>query len=309
MRALVAGGAGFIGSHLCEHLLEKGYEVHALDNLVTGSKANLSQLLKSQKFKFIQQDLTQKLNLTDKYDEIYNLASPASPADFAKMPIFILDTAYGHKQLLELATEQSIPILYASTSEVYGDPLEHPQTESYWGNVNPIGPRGCYDEAKRFGEALTMAYLRSKKTKTRIIRIFNTYGPRMRPDDGRIIPNFFMQALQKKSLTIYGDGSQTRSFCFVSDMVAGMHALIKSEVTSPVNIGNPVERSVLEIADEVNRLTGNPTAHTFLPLPEDDPKRRWPNIEKARSELGWQPRVSLAEGLSLTRDFFKSCLS
>lgn len=306
MRALVAGGAGFIGSHLCELLISKGYEVHALDSLVTGGKNNLEKLSSSPKFKFLQQDISQKINLTEKYDEIYNLASPASPIDFSKMPIFILDTAYGHRQLLELATEQGARILYASTSEVYGDPLEHPQVESYWGNVNPIGPRGCYDEAKRFGEAMTMAYFRSKQTKVRIIRIFNTYGPRMRPEDGRIIPNFFMQALQKKSLTIYGDGSQTRSFCFVTDMTEGMFALMQSSVTVPVNIGNPVERTILEIADEVNRLTKNTAPHTFMPLPEDDPKRRLPNIDRAKKELRWEPKVSLGEGLEKTLQFFKS---
>ncbi len=306
MRALVAGGAGFIGSHLCELLIAKGYEVHALDNLVTGSKDNLSKLEKSPNFKFINGDLTKNLNISVKFDEIYNLASPASPIDFTKMPIFILDTAYGHRQLLELATEQDAKILYASTSEVYGDPLEHPQVESYWGNVNPIGPRGCYDEAKRFGEALNMAYWRSKKTKIRIIRIFNTYGPRMRPDDGRIIPNFFMQALQKKSLTIYGDGSQTRSFCFVTDMAEGMYALMQSSVTTPVNIGNPVERSILEIADEVNRLTKNTAPHKFMPLPEDDPKRRLPNIDKAKKEIRWEPKVNLGEGLEKTLQYFKS---
>lgn len=308
MRALVAGGAGFIGSHLCEYLLEKGYEVHALDNLVTGRRPNIAHLEKSEKFKFLNQDLTQKLNINVKFDEIYNLASPASPVDFAKMPIYILDTAYGHRQLLELATEQNAKIMFASTSEVYGDPLEHPQTESYWGNVNPIGPRGCYDEAKRFGEALTMAFFRAKKTQVRIIRIFNTYGPRMRPDDGRIIPNFFMQALRRESLTIYGDGSQTRSFCYVSDMVAGMHSLVQSNVTVPVNIGNPSEKSVLEIANEVNRLTGNKTPHTFLPLPEDDPKRRWPQIDRAKSLLGWEPRVSLGDGLKRSMEFFSQTL-
>jgi dTDP-glucose 4,6-dehydratase len=306
MKALVAGGAGFIGSHLCEFLIEKGYEVHALDSFITGSQGNLAGLTRSPKFKFFEQDLTRKLDLTETYDEIYNLASPASPVDFAKMPVFILDTAHGHRQLLELATAQGARILYASTSEVYGDPLEHPQNESYWGHVNPVGPRGCYDEAKRFGEALTMAYQRSRGTQTRIVRIFNTYGPRMRPDDGRIIPNFFMQALQRKSLTIYGDGSQTRSFCFVSDMVAGLFALMRSSATTPVNIGNPIERRVLEIADEINRLTGNETPHTFLTLPEDDPKRRCPDIGKARRELSWEPKVDLGEGLSRTLEFFKT---
>ncbi len=306
MKALVAGGAGFIGSHLCELLIDKGYEVHALDSFVTGGKGNLEKLNQSPKFKLLEQDLTKKLNLTEKYDEIYNLASPASPIDFSKMPVFILDTAYGHRQLLEYASETGARILYASTSEVYGDPLEHPQVESYWGNVNPIGPRGCYDEAKRFGEALTMAYFRSKKTQTRIVRIFNTYGPRMRPDDGRIIPNFFMQALQKKPLTIYGDGSQTRSFCFVTDMAAGIFALMQSSVNTPVNIGNPVERTILEIADEVNRLTKNTTPHKFMPLPEDDPKRRCPNNDKAKKELKWEPKVSLGEGLEKCLQFFKS---
>ena len=306
MKALVAGGAGFIGSHLCELLIEKGYEVHALDSFVTGQKENLAKLENSQKFKLIDQDLTKRLNLSEKYDEIYNLASPASPVDFSKMPVFILDTAYGHRQLLELATETKAKILFASTSEVYGDPLEHPQVESYWGNVNPVGPRGCYDEAKRFGEALTMAFQRSQKTNTRIVRIFNTYGPRMRPDDGRIIPNFFMQALKQQSLTIYGDGSQTRSFCFVNDMAEGIFALMQSSISTPVNIGNPVERTILDIANEVNRLTKNSAPHKFLALPEDDPKRRLPNIDKAKRELKWEPKVSLGEGLERCLKFFSS---
>jgi nucleoside-diphosphate-sugar epimerase len=305
-KALVAGGAGFIGSHLCEYLLGQGYEVHALDSLTTGQNRNIQHLI-SKGLHFHKLNLIEPFDLGLAFDEIYNLASPASPDDFVKMPLFILQTSsQGHLRLLDLALRTNARILLASTSEVYGDPLEHPQTEEYWGNVNPIGPRGCYDEAKRFAEALSMAHWRMNKTQIRIIRIFNTYGPRMRPDDGRIIPNFFTQALKKQSLTIYGDGSQTRSFCYVSDMVEGMHALMQSSVTSPVNIGNPSEKSVLEIADEVNRLTNNTREHVFLPLPQDDPRRRWPQIDKAKELLNWEPKVGLAEGLAQTLAFFKT---
>ncbi|MGE3973487.1 MAG: UDP-glucuronic acid decarboxylase family protein [Bdellovibrionales bacterium] len=305
-KALVAGGAGFIGSHLCEYLLSKNYDVHALDNLVTGRKENIQHLI-VKGLQFHQLNLIEPFDLNVTFDEIYNLASPASPVDFAKMPLFILQTSsVGHLRLLDLAKKMNARILIASTSEVYGDPIEHPQTEEYWGNVNPIGPRSCYDEAKRFAEALSMAHFRTEKTQIRIIRIFNTYGPRMRPDDGRIIPNFFMQALKKQPLTIYGDGTQTRSFCYVSDMVEGMYALMQSMVTTPVNIGNPSEKSVAEIADEINRLTGNTQEHIFLPLPEDDPRRRWPQIDKAKKLLKWEPRVDLAEGLEKTLAFFKT---
>jgi len=306
MKCLVAGGAGFIGSHLCDHLLSLGYEVDALDSFVTGRKENIAHINSSQ-FELITADLVEGFEPKKNYDAIYNLASPASPIDFSKMPVFILKTsAIGHERLLRIATDMKAKVLLASTSEVYGDPLVHPQVESYWGNVNPVGPRGCYDEAKRFAEAMSMAYFRAHQTQTRIVRIFNTYGPRMRPEDGRIIPNFFMQALNKEALTIYGDGSQTRSFCYVADMVKGLRALMESSVTSPVNIGNPTEKTVVEIADEVNRLTGNQQGHRFMPLPTDDPKRRCPNIDKAKKELNWGPQVSLAEGLGHTLEYFKS---
>lgn len=305
-KALVAGGAGFIGSNLCEFLLSKDYEVDVLDNLVTGRQENIQHLF-SRGLVWLDVDVISPHSLNKHYDEIYNLASPASPVDFAKMPIFILQTsAQGQGALLEIAHKTNAKILLASTSEVYGDPLVHPQREEYWGNVNSVGPRSCYDEAKRYAEAITMAYLRFHKTKTRIARIFNTYGPRMRPDDGRIIPNFFMQSLQNEPLTVYGDGSQTRSFCFVSDLVAGLYALMQSEETGPVNLGNPQEKTVLQIADQVNILTGNKCSHRFMPLPQDDPKRRWPEISKAKKVLQWQPVVDLDEGLKRTLEYFKT---
>jgi nucleoside-diphosphate-sugar epimerase len=267
-KALVAGGAGFVGSHLCELLLEKGYTVHAIDNLVTGARRNIQHLM-GKGLNWLEIDITSDFYLNDSYDEIYNLASPASPTDFEKMPTFILETgSRGHKNLLKQAKEMKAKILFASTSEVYGDPLEHPQQEEYRGNVNPIGIRSCYDEAKRYGEALTMAFNREHNVDTRIVRIFNTYGPRMRPGDGRVIPNFFAQALQKKPLTIQGDGKQTRSLCFVRDEVEGIYALMQSKETRPVNIGNPNELTILEIAEKINSLTGNTAGLIFKPLPK-----------------------------------------
>jgi len=304
-RALIAGGAGFIGSHLCEYLLNLGYEVHVADNLVTGRKENIAPLF-DRGLIWFDMDVISLHPLNHDYDEIYNLASPASPVEFSRIPVFILKTAaIGHMQLLEMAKDNGCPILLASTSEVYGDPLVHPQREDYLGNVNPVGPRGCYDEAKRYAEALSMAYHRMYKVDTRIVRIFNTYGPRMRPEDGRIIPNFAMQAFRREPLTVFGDGRQTRSFCYVSDMVAGLYALMQSSEHMPVNIGNPVERSVLEMADEINRLTGNTKAHKFLPLPQDDPKQRCPDISRARQILKWEPKVSLAQGLEKTLAYFR----
>jgi nucleoside-diphosphate-sugar epimerase len=304
-RALVAGGAGFIGSHLCDLLLKRGYEVTALDNQITGRSANLAR-----EVHLLKQNINDSLALSGHFDEIYNLASPASPVDFFKMPIFIMETAStGHRNLLELARRKGSRILFASTSEVYGDPLVHPQSENYFGNVNPAGPRSCYDEAKRFGEALSVSYLREFKTDIRIARIFNTYGPRMRPDDGRIIPNFFIQALQGQSLTVYGDGGQTRSFCYVTDLVAGLFALMQSAEHTPVNIGNPVERTVLEIAQAVNILTENRAPISYLPLPENDPKQRKPDITKAKGLFAWEPKVSLEEGLSVCHAYFKAELA
>lgn len=305
-RALVAGGAGFIGSHLCEFLLDKGYDVTAVDNFVTGRMENLKALL-PKGLKVIHHDIIQPLNLNERFDEIYNLASPASPVDFSKMPVFILETAsQGHRNLLELALKWNARILFASTSEVYGDPLVHPQAEDYFGNVNPIGHRGCYDEAKRYGEALSVAYQRAHGAETRIARIFNTYGPRMRPDDGRVIPNFFIQALQSQPLSIYGQGAQTRSFCYVTDLVDGLYRLMQSSVRQPVNIGNPVETTISEIGTIINSLTGNKAGFRSLPLPENDPKQRRPVISRAKELLGWEPRVTLAEGLKPTLAHFKS---
>jgi dTDP-glucose 4,6-dehydratase len=303
--ALVAGGAGFIGSHLCDLLLSHGYDVTAIDNMVTGRQSNLASQVR-----LLPHNIVEPLGLTEKFDEIYNLASPASPVDFAKMPIFIMDTAsLGHRNLLELARRDGSRILFASTSEVYGDPLVHPQTESYYGNVNPAGPRSCYDEAKRFGEALSVSYLREHEVDIRIARIFNTYGPRMRPDDGRIIPNFFIQALQAESLTIYGEGAQTRSFCYVTDLAEGLFKLMQSTERTPVNIGNPTESTVLEIAQAVNSLTGNKVPVRYLPLSENDPKQRKPDITKAKALLQWEPRIRLEEGLQICHSYFKKELA
>ncbi len=307
--AVVAGAAGFIGSHLCDFLLSKGYKVIGLDNLITGQKKNLKHLEKNKKFKFYKCDITdaKKLPKLSKINEIYNMASPASPVDFLKIPIFILQTAaVGQTNLLQMAKKNKARILFASTSEVYGDPLQHPQVETYWGNVNCTGIRGCYDEAKRFGEAITMAYHRDQKVNTAIARIFNTYGTRMRGEDGRVIPNFFSQALAKKGLTIYGSGKQTRSLCYVTDLVEGLFALMQSKTHEPVNIGNPTEMSILEIADVINKITGNIQSHVYKDLPPDDPQQRCPNISKANTLLKWQPKVSLTEGLTKTLEYFKA---
>ena len=260
--------------------------------------------------KFFKGDITKPEDIpTDKYDQIYNMASPASPVDFKIIPLEILYTgALGQKNLLEKCQKDGSRILFASTSEVYGDPLVHPQVESYFGNVNPIGERACYDEAKRFSEALTMTFNRKLNVETRIVRIFNTYGPRMRPDDGRVIPNFFMQALKGEGLTVYGDGQQTRSLCHVSDMVAGIKKLMNSDFDQPVNVGNNNEMTILQIADKINELTGNKTPHRFLDLPQNDPKVRQPNISRAKEKLGWEPKVLVDDGLKETMEFFRSCL-
>jgi dTDP-glucose 4,6-dehydratase len=304
--AVVAGAAGFIGSHLVDFLLAKNYRVIGLDNLVTGRKKNLDHLKENSHFSFHEVDITSPLPDFGAVDEVYNLASPASPVDFTIRPVFILQTAaIGQTNMLELAKKNSARVLFASTSEVYGDPLQHPQVESYWGNVNPIGIRGCYDEAKRFGEAITMAYHRLHGINTRIARIFNTYGSRMRPEDGRVIPNFFMQAVRKQPLSIYGDGTQTRSLCFVSDLVEGLFALIQSDSHEPTNIGNPREMTILELADTINKITGNSQPHSYHPLPPDDPKQRCPNIDRAQKNLKWSPKVSLEQGLKETLDYFQ----
>lgn len=301
MRVLVTGGAGFIGSHLCDRLLGDGHEVIAMDNLITGSTDNIAHLAGERRFRFIRHDVTDYIYVPGPVDAVMHLASPASPVDFARIPIQILKVgSLGTHNALGLALAKSARFLLASTSEVYGDPLVHPQPESYWGNVNPIGVRGVYDEAKRFAEAITMAYHRIHEVDTRIIRIFNTYGPRMRLDDGRIVPNFITQALRREPVTVYGDGSQTRSFCFVSDLVDGMVRLLLSNESFPVNIGNPTELTVLQFAEAVNRLTGNAAGVEFRDLPEDDPKQRRPDITRAQQLLGWAPQVSVEDGLSRT---------
>ena len=320
--ALVAGGSGFIGSHLVDLLLARGYAVTVVDSLVTGRAGNLAEAravygegspTRSARLRIVSADIRDAVALrtaighAERFHEIYNLASPASPVDFATMPIFILETgSIGHRNLLDLAREHGARILFASSSEVYGDAEIHPQVESYFGNVNTVGHRSCYDEAKRFGESLTLAYAIEHEVEGRMARIFNTYGPRMRPDDGRIIPNFFIQALLGQSLTIYGDGSQTRSFCFASDQAAGQFALMQSAEARPVNIGNPIERTVLEIASAVNSLTGNTAPLRYLPLPQNDPKLRRPDISRARESIGWSPVVSLEEGLCSCLDYFKA---
>ena len=302
--AVVAGGSGFIGSHLVDLLLSKKYQVTVLDNFVTGRADNLSHVAND--VRLVNIDINEFVDIPGHVDEIYNLASPASPIDFKRMPTFILNTAaIGHQNLLACAAKKEARILFASTSEVYGDPLVHPQHEGYYGNVNPIGARGCYDEAKRFGEAITMAYHRFHQVDTRIARIFNTYGERMRPNDGRIIPNFFIQALQKQSLSVYGDGKQTRSFCYVKDLCEGIYALMQSEELRPVNIGNPLERTVKEMAEEINELTGNKAPLRFLPLPENDPLQRKPDISRAKESLGWEPKTPLEDGLELTLEYFE----
>lgn len=305
--ALVVGGAGFIGSHLVDFLYEKKYQVTVVDNFVTGQKKNLAHLM-DKGIKLIEADVCKKETLpwTQRFDEIYNLASPASPVDFDTLSIEILLTAsQGNLNLLEMAKNQGSKILLASTSEVYGDPLVHPQVETYFGNVNTMGHRSCYDEGKRYAEALFYNFHKRHGVDIRIIRIFNTYGPRMRLNDGRVIPNFFTQSLKKLPLSIYGNGEQTRSLCYVSDMVNGMHTLMQSNVTIPVNIGNPREMTINQIAHEVNRLTGNDSKLTYKPLPENDPLVRRPDISRANKLLNWKPQVDLSVGLKSTLDYFK----
>ncbi len=309
-RVVVAGGAGFLGSHLCARLLERGDEVVALDNLVTGSLGNLEGLFGHPAFTFQHQDVSNHVHVPGPIVAVMNLASPASPKDFTEIPIPILKVgALGTHNLLGLAKDKGARFFQASTSEVYGDPLVHPQPESYWGHVNPIGPRGVYDEAKRFGEAMVMAYHRHHGVDVRIVRIFNTYGPRMRPDDGRVVSNLLVQALTGKPLTIYGEGEQTRSFCYVDDEVEGFLRLLDSDHVGPVNIGNPNEFTVRELADLVLEVTGSTSELMFEPLPTDDPARRRPDITLARSVLGWQPEVQLREGLERTAAHFAEALA
>jgi len=304
-RTLIAGGAGFLGSHLCDYLLEKGHEVVSMDNLITGSTDNIESI-KSERFQFINHDISTRIELDGPIDYVLNFASPASPVDYLNHPIETLKVgSLGTHNTLGLARAKKATYLMASTSEIYGDPLEHPQNESYWGNVNPIGPRSVYDEPKRFSEALVMAYHRTHGIDTKIVRIFNTYGPRMAINDGRAIPNFMHQALKGEDLTVYGDGKQTRSFCYVSDLVEGICRLLFSECHDPVNIGNPGEMTLLEMAEKILQVTGSRSKIVFKSLPKDDPKVRRPDIGKARQLLDWEPRVSLDEGLKATLDYFK----
>jgi nucleoside-diphosphate-sugar epimerase len=307
---LVTGGAGFIGSHLCDLLIEKGYKVICLDNLLTGSKDNIKQLLDNPNFKFIDADVTKTLNLDiSDLDFIFHLASPASPIDYQNYPEeTLLANSMGTINVLKLTEEQGAKVLIASTSEIYGDPLEHPQKETYWGNTNSFGPRSCYDESKRFAEAATYVYLKKHAVDARIIRIFNTYGPRMQKDDGRVVSNFINQCLEGSPITIYGDGSQTRSFCYISDMIAGICKAMFSEETNAqvFNLGNPIEFTMMELAENVKKLTGAKSEIIYKPLPPDDPKQRQPDITKANKFLGWEPKVSLDEGLQKTIEYYQS---
>jgi dTDP-glucose 4,6-dehydratase len=314
MRVVVTGGAGFLGSHLCEMLLERHHEVLSLDNLVTGRTENIAHLLGHSGFKFEKHDVTNFISVDGPVDAVMHFASPASPVDYLNMPIQTLKVgSLGTHKALGLAKEKKARFLLASTSEVYGDPLENPQSETYWGNVNPIGPRGVYDEAKRFAEAMTLAYRRFHGVDTRIVRIFNTYGPRMRAEDGRVVSNFIVQALQGKPLTVYGEGNQTRSFCYVSDLVRGILALLETtpgDVTeTPFNIGNPEERTVRELAEKILKLTKSSSVIVTRELPVDDPKVRCPNISRAKKILGWKPEVDVDQGLDLTIQYFRKAIS
>jgi dTDP-glucose 4,6-dehydratase len=306
MRVLVTGAAGFLGSHLTDRLLGEGHTVLGVDNLCTGDLSNIAHLKNEPRFAFEQKDICLAFD-PGKVDAVFNMASPASPPEYLRLAIETLRVgSVGTENTLEIAHKYNAAFLHASTSECYGDPLEHPQTESYWGNVNPVGPRSVYDEAKRYAEALTMAYHRSRGVNTHLVRIFNTYGPRLHPSDGRVISNFMMQALRGEPLTVYGDGQQTRSFCYVADLVEGILRLSRSSEHLPVNIGNPVEFTILECAEAVLEVTGVASELRFEPLPQDDPTRRRPDISKAKQILDWEPKISLREGLRLSLDFFKS---
>jgi dTDP-glucose 4,6-dehydratase len=305
-RTVITGGAGFIGSHLCDYFVEKGHHVICLDNLLTGSAPNVEHLLGRESFQFIKYDVTEYIHVGGRVDNVLHFASPASPVDYLEYPIETLKVgAMGTHKALGLARQKKARFLLASTSECYGDPLVHPQPEDYWGNVNPVGPRGVYDEAKRFAEALTMAYHRSHGMDTRIARIFNTYGPRMRLYDGRALPTFFRQALKGEDLTVYGDGTQTRSLCYIGDMLKGIALLLESDEHEPVNLGNPDEITVLELAREIIEVTGSPSRVVFKPLPTDDPKVRQPDIAKARRVLGWEPVTPRRQGLLLSLEYFR----
>ncbi len=308
-RALITGGAGFIGSHLCRLFLERGWEVIAMDNLLTGSVENIAPFSKNERFTFVKHNVTNYIHVEDSLDAILHFASPASPIDYLELPIQTLKVgSLGTHNALGLALAKKCRFLLASTSEIYGDPLVHPQREDYWGNVNPIGPRGVYDEAKRFAEAITMAYHRTHGVDTRIVRIFNTYGPRMRVRDGRVVPTFFAQAIRGESLTVFGSGTQTRSFCFIDDMVEGIYQLLESDFREPLNLGNPDEVTILEFARMIKKITGASVETKFMPLPVDDPKIRQPDITLARKLLGWAPKVGLEDGLRRTYDYFLDAL-
>jgi dTDP-glucose 4,6-dehydratase len=305
MEHLVSGAAGFIGSHLCERLLADGHSVIGLDNLITGATRNLAHLANESRFRFIEHDVTQPLELAGGFDHVWHLASLASPKEYLAHPIETLESgSTGTRNMLEIARRDGARFLVTSTSECYGDPLEHPQVETYWGNVNPVGMRSCYDESKRYAEAMTMAYHRGYGVRTNIARIFNTYGPRMALKDGRVVPAFLDQALQEQPLTIFGDGTQTRSFCYVSDMVDGLVRLASSDERYPVNLGNPVELTILEFAERIRELMGSKLPIVFEPLPDDDPKKRRPDITKAKRVLSWEPKVNLADGLRETVEYF-----
>jgi len=308
-RYLITGGAGFIGSHLCESFLNQGHEVLCMDNYSTGAKHNIAPFLKNPRFRFIDHNVSRYIEVPEPLDYVLHFASPASPVDYLELPIPTLKVgALGTHNTLGLAKSKNAVYLLASTSEVYGDPLVRPQNEEYWGNVNPIGPRGVYDEAKRFAEAMTMAYHRYHGLNSRIVRVFNTYGPRMRLRDGRVVPNFIMQALKGEPLTVYGEGQQTRSFQYVDDLIAGLNLLLKANHHLPVNIGNPHEMTVLEFAKKIIELTGSKSTIAYKPLPEDDPQVRQPDITKAKTILGWEPKVMLEEGLLKTIEYFRSQL-
>lgn len=306
-RILITGAAGFLGSHLCDRAIKDGFRVVAMDNLITGNLKNIEHLFKLEQFEFYHHDITKFIHIPGKIDYILHFASPASPIDYLKIPIQTLKVgAHGTHNCLGLAKAKGATILVASTSEVYGDPMVHPQTEEYWGNVNPVGPRGVYDEAKRFMESITMAYNRFHGVETRIIRIFNTYGPRMRLNDGRALPAFIGQALRGEDLTVFGDGSQTRSFCYVDDLVEGIYRLLMSNYDMPVNVGNPSEISLKDFAEEIIKLTGTSQKIVYKDLPVDDPKQRQPDITKAKEILGWEPKVNRSEGLKITYEYFKN---
>ncbi|MGB9911217.1 MAG: UDP-glucuronic acid decarboxylase family protein [Microgenomates group bacterium] len=307
--ALVTGAAGFIGSNLCLKLLKLKIKVIGVDNFISGQKKNIEELKKYKNFDFIYHDIIKPLKIKEKIEEIWNLACPASPPDYSQFPIeTLLVSSYGVKNMLDLAREKKAKFLHTSTSEVYGDPLVHPQKESYWGNVNPIGPRSCYDEGKRFAESLIENYRKKFGLETKIVRIFNTYGPRMRPDDGRVVSNFIVQALKGEPLTVYGDGSQTRSFCYIDDLIDGLIKMMISNENGPINLGNPGEFTVLQLAKLVLKITKSKSKIVFLPLPKDDPKQRRPDISLAKEKLGWEPKIKLEEGLKRTINYFARIL-